>query len=393
MKLFKNSSEAKDGIESFIEKQAIQSEFHSTAFRLKFSGWIMRDAYFLGSFNRLVKTESAYTFSYLATAEIKSHLKVIKSSVDVLKTKLGYIDYEEATTPYPIKSFRKGSGLIDVKFITSIFSEDFIKQNDLIPDKIIALVEASREQQQNRIDDQEAVTILRWQEIREDLRTILSISSVDGTMQLSYCFLKDRYKNERALSNFNPISGYYGNRFVYEPVRFNRYISKHGMRFIEIQGYAQSPQNELNEQVIQITYNNYTTGTMDSIACSSYRSLKKESKLLFALLTLIYGIDIYRRHQASLPMDAQSEVQSEATKSLIPIMGKCLDLKKSIIGKTSYYSPETDIHISYTPTFEKDDEGSDFVVFQLKIQILPFDPNHPEKTKTYLHPIIYEADK
>jgi hypothetical protein len=393
MKLFKNSSEAEAGITVFIKKIPIQFEFHSTSFRLKFSGWIFRDAYFLNSFNRLVRTESSYTFSYLTTDEIKSHQKAIKTCIEALNKKIDTIHYEGATTPHPTNSVRKESGFIDVKLITSIFSSDFIKQNDLSPENIITLVHASREKQQNLIDEQEPVSILRWQEIREDLRTILSISPVDGTMQLSYCFLKDRYKNERALSNFNPISGYYGNRFVYEPVRFNRYISKHGLRFIEIQGYAQSPQNELNEQVIQITYNNYSKGTMDSIACSSYRSLKKESKLLFALLTLIYGIDIYRRHQKSLPMDAQSEVQSEAAKSLIPIMGKCLDLKKSIIGKTSYYSPETDIHISYTPTFEKDDEESDFVVFQLKIQILPFDPNHPEKTKTYLHPIIYEADK
>jgi hypothetical protein len=393
MKLFKNSSEAETGITAFIKKIPIQFEFHSTSFRLKFSGWILRDAYFLNSFNRLVRTESSYTFSYLTTDEIKSHQKVIKTSIEALNKKIDTIHYEGATTPHPTNSVRKESGFIDVKFITTIFSSDFIKQNDLSPENIMTMVDASREKQQNLIDEQEPVSILRWQEIREDLRTILSISPVDGTIQLSYCFLKDRYKNERALSNFNPISGYYGNRFVYEPVRFNRYISKHGLRFIEIQGYAQSPQNELNEQVIQITYNNYSKGTMDSIACSSYRSLKKESKLFFTLLTLIYGIDIYRRHQESLPMDAQSEVQSEAAKSLIPIMGKCLDLKKSIIGKTSYYSPETDIHISYTPTFEKDDEGSDFVVFQLKIQILPFDPNHPEKTKTYLHPIIYEADK
>jgi hypothetical protein len=261
---------------------------------LKFSGWIFRDAYFLNSFNRLVRTESSYTFSYLTTDEIKSHQKVIKTSIEALNKTIDTIHYEGATSPHPTNSVRKESGLIDVKFITSIFSSDFIKQNDLSPENIMTLVEASREKQQNLIDEQEPVSILRWQEIREDLRTILSISPVDGTIQLSYCFLKDRYKNERALSNFNPISGYYGNRFVYEPVRFNRYISKHGMRFIEIQGYAQSPQNELNEQVIQITYNNYSKGTMDSIACSSYRSLKKESKLLFALLTLIYGIDIYR---------------------------------------------------------------------------------------------------
>jgi hypothetical protein len=92
-------------------------------------------------------------------------------------------------------------------------------------------------------------------------------------------------------------------------------------------------------------------------------------------------------------MDAHSEAQRNATNSLVPIMGKSLSLKKSIIGRIGYYSPENDIHISYTPKFENDDNGHDFVVFVVNMRILPFDPNHPEKNKSYLHPIIYELEK
>jgi hypothetical protein len=92
-------------------------------------------------------------------------------------------------------------------------------------------------------------------------------------------------------------------------------------------------------------------------------------------------------------MDAQSEAQRQTTTTLVPIMGKSLSLKKSIIGRIGYYSPENDIHISYTPTFENDDNGRDFVVFVVNIRILPFDPNHPEKKNSYMHPIIYDIEK
>jgi hypothetical protein len=393
MHLFQNSAEAKAGIKDFIKKQTIQFSYTSTRYRLGFSGWVFRDGYYLNSFNRIIETHSSFTFSYLTTKEVPRHQKMIKASIEAAKTEREDLHYEEADTPYTVKNVRKGSGLIDTTFIASIFSSDFIEEHNLSPENMIAQVEASREQQQHLIDQQEPVAMLRWQEIREDLRTILSISPIDGTMQLSYCFLIDSYFTPRTLQNFNPITGYYENRFNYEYGRFNRYVSKHGLRFLEMQGYEHSPQNGLNEQVFQITFNNYSEGTMESIARASYRSLIKESKPLLHLLSLVYGIDMYRRHHESLPMDAHSEAQRNATNSLVPIMGKSLSLKKSIIGRIGYYSPENDIHISYTPKFENDDNGHDFVVFVVNMRILPYDPNHPEKNNSYLHPIIYELEK
>jgi hypothetical protein len=393
MKLFKNSDEAKAGVKAFINKQTIQFSYTSIRHRLRFAGWVLHDGYYLNSFNRLIETNSSYTFSYLPAKEVPGHQKMVKASIDAIKTEKADVHYEEADTPYSVKSASKGIGLIDTKFIASIFSSDFIEQYDLTPENIIAQIETSRSHQQNLIDQQEPVAILRWQEIREDLRTILCISPIDETMQLSYCFLKDSYLTPRALQNFNPITGYYENRFNYESKRFNRYESKHGLRFLEIQGYEKSPQNGLNEQLFQITFNNYSEGTMESIARASYRSLIKESKPILHLLSLVYGIDMYRRYHDSLPIDAHSEAQRQTTTSLLPIMGKSLSLKKSIIGRIGYYSPANDIDISYTPIFEKDDNGYDFVVFMVNIRILPYDPNHPEKSKTYLHPIINEIGK
>jgi hypothetical protein len=90
-------------------------------------------------------------------------------------------------------------------------------------------------------------------------------------------------------------------------------------------------------------------------------------------------------------MDAHSEAQRHAL--TCTYHGKNLSLKKSIIGRIGSYSPEKDIHISYTRTSENDDNGHDFVVLVVNIRILPFDSNHPEKNKSYLHPIIYQLEK
>lgn len=66
---------------------------------------------------------------------------------------------------------------------------------------------------------------------------------------------------------------------------------------------------------------------------------------------------------------------------------------QTILSKLHYHSPENGIHLTYSPSFETDDSGKHFIVFSIRIKVVPFNSNPPEVKGTYYHPVIYDAGK
>lgn len=391
MNPYLNKTEAQDLIAEFVEASKCYFSFASTGYQKEIGITILGGPLYLGQFNRLVKTRSSYTFSYLLKEKIEPYKKGILKSIDQSGIDSKYyrvVDNSKEVLP----SGELGVGICD-SFIQSIFSAEFIEENKLFQGEIESELEISRSLQEDKIGVKESITHLRWEEVRDDLRVVLSISPIDGSIQLSYCFLCQAYQRGLVIQDYNPITAHFVERFRYEGRRFERYISKHDLNFQEVQGYEFYPENDLNEQLFEIKFNVISEGAFDEIAQKSFRSLKRETKPIMSLINLVYGNDIYGNTSLELPIVDLNNSQSELHELMKGMLGSVLKDNQAVIGKLHYHSPENDIHLNYSPSFETDDSDNQFIVFSVSIKVVPFNSNPPEITGTYYHPVIYDAEK
>ena len=386
-----NKTEAQSHIAEFLEASKCYFSFVSTGYQKEIGITILGSPLYLGQFNRLVKTRSSYTFSYLLNEKIEPYKKSILKSIDQSGIDSKYyqmVDNSNEVLPFS----EQGIGICD-SFIQSIFSAEFIEENKLFQGEIESELEISRTLQKDKIEVKESITHLRWEEVRDDLRVVLSISPIDGSIQLSFCFLYQAYQRGLVIQDYNPVTAHFVERFRYEGRRFERYISKHDLNFQEVQGYEYYPENDLNQQLFEIKYNVISEGAFDEIAQKSFRSLKRETKPIMSLLHLVYGNDIYGNTSFELPVVDLHNSQSELHELMKGMLGSLLKDNQAVIGKLHYHSPENDIHLAYSPVQETDDSGNEFIVFSLSIKVVPFNSNPPAITGTYYHPVIYDAEK
>ena len=386
-----NNTEAQSQIAEFLEVSKCYFSFKSTGYQKEIAITILGGPLYLGQFNRIVKTKSSYTFSYIANDKIADYKKRILKSI--VQSRLDSKYFQITDNSKEILPTSESSIGINEAFLQSVFSATFIEQNKLSVDEIESEMELNRSIQEDKIRDGEPVKHLRWEEVIDDLRVILSISPIDGTVQLSYCSLYIAYQRGLVIQDYNPVTAHFVERFRYEGPRFERYISKHDLNFREVQGYEYYPENDLNEQFFEIKYNVISEGAFDEIAQKSFRSLKRETKRIMSLLTLIYGNDIYGNTSIELPMADANNTQSELHELMKKMLGSVLKDNQAVLGKLHYHSPENDIHLTYSPSFETDDSDNQFIVFSVSIKVVPFNSNPPEITGTYYHPVIYDAEK
>jgi len=391
MKLYLNTNEMKSHIAEFLQASDSYFSFSSTGYQQELSMTLVNSPLYLGQFNRVVKTRSSYTFSYIENDKISDYKKRTLKSIAQTGIDSKYIQITDNSKELIPSTEPRGE--ITEAFLQSVFSADFIESNKLSPEEIESEREISRSIQEEKIRDREQVTHLRWEEFRDDLRVILSISPIDGAVQLSYCFLYTAYQRGLVIQNYNPVTAHFIKQFRYEGARFERYISKHEVNFLEVQGYDCYPENDLNEQLFEVKFNVISEGTFDEIAKKSFRSLKRETKQIAASLCLIYGKDIYGNPSYELPLTDLTNSQTELHELMKGMLGGLLKDGQAVIGKLHYHSPENDIQLTYSPSFETDDSGNQFIVFSIRIKVIPFITTPPKLTGTYYHPVIYDAGK
>ena len=401
MKPYVNKTEAQTHIAEFLENNTTYFSFSSTGYQKEIAITILGGPLYLGQFNRLVKTRSSHTFSYLLKEKIEPYKKGILKSVDQSGIDSKYYQFVDNSKEV-LPSGELAVGICD-SFIQSIFSTEFIEENKLFQDEIESELEISRSLQEDKIGVKESITHLRWEEVRDDLRVVLSISPIDGSIQLSYCFLCQAYQRGLVIQDYNPITAHFVERFRYEGRRFERYISN--IIFGSWCGKKFRPENVAarlgwaevaavkNKQLFEIKYNVISEGAFDEIAQKSFRSLKRETKPIMSLLHLVYGNDIYGNTSFELPVVDLHNSQSELHELMKGMLGSLLKDNQAVIGKLHYHSPENDIHLAYSPVQETDDSGNEFIVFSVSIKVVPFNSNPPEITGTYYHPVIYDAGK
>ena len=381
----------KSHIAEFLQASDCYFSFSSTGYQQELSMTLLSGPFYLGQFNRVVKTRSSYTFSYIENDKISDYKKRTLKSIAQTGIDSKYIQITDNSRELIPSTEPRGE--ITEAFLQSVFSADFIQNNKLSPEEIESEREISRSIQEEKIREREPVTHLRWEEIRDDLRVILSISPINGDVQLSYCFLYTAYQRGLVIQNYNPVTAHFVKQFSYDGARFERYISKHEVKFLEVQGYDCHPENDLNEQLFEVKFNVIAEGTFDEVAKKSFRSLKRETKQITASLCLIYGIDIYGNPSYELPLADMTNSQTELHELMKGMLGGLLKNGEAFIGKLHYHSPENDIQLTYSPSFEKDDSGNQFIVFSVRIKVTPFNSNPPKITGTYYHPVVYDAGK
>jgi hypothetical protein len=393
MNLFENSIDAITKVNEFLDQQENRLWFKIESYQKDMTGIIFPKSLYLNQFNRCVKTKTSYTFSYLTSQETEELRQVIPKFLVNSKVESKFITYEDNIEELLENSVNTRPNEINDKFLQSIFSQTFIERNNLTNELIQEKIKNCLSLAERKYLSKECVIFPRWEEVRNGLRTILSISHIDQSVQLSYCFQYGSKITDFRIQNYNPVTGYYVGMFRYEGYRFERYISKHDLNFLEVQGYEQYPENDLNEQLFEIKFNVISEGAYDEIARKSFRSLKRESKPLIALLSLYFVKDIYGKTIHELPFVDSLNTQTELNQLLEGLLGSLLKSNQAVVGRTQFHSPENDIELTYSPSLETDDSGNQFIVFSIRIKVIPFNSNPPEVTGTYYHPVIYDAGK
>lgn len=391
MSLYQNAQEAQNAISEFLEANPFHFSLKLKAFQKDLSLTILSEPLYNGQFNRVLRTKTSYTFSFLSPDKMTEYKKKLIKNSDQLKTNSKTFEIKDNAKDLETSLIAKPR--LNDTFLQSIFSIPFIEKNTLTPDEIESKLKISRALQEDKIRNSEPVSHLRWEEIRDNLRVILSISPIDGAMQLSYCFLYSDYQRGYLLQNYNPVTAHFVERFRYAGARFDRFTSNHIVHFSEIQGYKFYPENDLNEQSFEIKFNAISEGAFDEIAQKSFRSLKRETKPILSFLHLVYANDSFGNTRSQLPLEVAANNQSELHEIMHRTLGNSLNSNQATIGTLHYHSPENDIYITYSPTLELDDSGNEFIVFSVQFKVIPFNSMPPPSKGMFIHPVIYDALK
>jgi hypothetical protein len=374
MKIFENLSEAKSFITSFIRDQKWATQIKNNSYCQHYKTLIYPEKPLLNYFNKVSSTASSYTFSRIFD-------RVPRENHDSLITAFnnGDIEFEkfelmtedinqEITLPQPTSANQW------LTIFESFFSPSYLSDNNINLNTLNQLLNQEKEEK-----------VMRWQEIRHDLRTILSFSLYDHEVQISFCDL-DKRDDQFICTNWNPVTAYYEGKFLYRPKFFDRFCTRHDVTFMEWQGYPQYPLAHLNEQVFNIQFNEYSEGKWDRIFSRSLSNLKKELNNVLSNIYLTIGKDI----QGNFMKELKTLVLQDPT----PQEQKDTKVKKMYGESLYFYTPENDIFIYYGPIITRDYNGTEFLIYTLRIRVVPFDNQKKwDERDCYAHPLVYEMGK
>jgi hypothetical protein len=142
MKPHQNNTEAQSHITEFLEASKCYFSFKSTGYQKEIALTILGGPLYLGQFNRIVKTKSSYTFSYIANDKIVDYKKrilrtIVQSGID---SKYFQIT-DNSKDVLPSTELETG---INEAFLQSVFSDAFIQTNKLTPSEIESEMEINR---------------------------------------------------------------------------------------------------------------------------------------------------------------------------------------------------------------------------------------------------------
>lgn len=348
---------------------------HNEAYKCVFNLYFGPEESYLGVFNQLIKTESSFTFIYDKRILEKNYRKYLSTN---LRKKNYFIKIADIIENDIIKNNSSNFENIYIRafhVIKNVFTTGFIEIQQISPSTLEIKLNQLKNLFNQELDNSKS-PILRFEEIVNNKRIIISISPIDGDIRLSIASLVES-------GIYNPITSYFENLFEYEPYRYERFCSKHELIIVEKQGYEQYPRAKNNIQNFSIKFNYITEGELDVVIKRSSRSLQQFiSKILF-LLDLLAGSDLYDRGV----LDKNADMMKESDESEYPL------IKYLCHGSRIYGHPEYDISISFYPVVETDDDDKEFLVSKLDIRVDPFENQERPIRGTFLHPLIYDMGK
>ncbi len=373
MKIFENLSEAKSFIMSFILDQKWTTQINNYSYRQYYKTRIYPEKPLLNYFNKVSITPSSYTFSRIFDrVPRENHNSIITAfhDGDIEYEKMDLITediYYEITQPQPTSASQWFT------IFESFFSSSYLSNNNIHPNTLDQLLNQEKEEK-----------VMRWEEIRHDLRIILSFSLYDHEVQISFCDM-DKRDDHFVRTNWNPVTAYYEGKFLYRPKFFDRFCNRHDVAFMEWQGYPQYPLANLNEQVFNIQFNEYSEGQWDRIFSRSRSNLKKELINVLSHIHLTIGKDILGNFT--------NDLKTLSLQDPTPKEQKDSKVKKMYGDRLYFYTPENDIFIYYGPIITRDYNGTEFLIYTLRIRVVPFDNQKWDERHCYAHPLVYEMDK
>jgi hypothetical protein len=361
-------------IQAFTNQQ-FYFTVRNEAYRCKFNLYIGPEESYLGVFNQLIKTESSFTFIYDKRILEKNYRKYLSTNFRKKNYFIKIAEFNENDTININSSNFENIFIRAFHVIKNVFSSSFIENHQISPTTLEIRLNQLKNTNTKEPDNNNS-PVMRFEEIVNNKRIIISISPIDGDIRLSIASLVES-------GIYNPITSFFENLFNYEPYRYERFCSKHNLIMGEEQGYPEYPRAKNNIQNFSIKFNYITEGELEVVIKRSSRSLQQFISKIIFLLDLLAGSDLYARGV----LDKKSDMMKESDESKYPFMTYLC------YGSRIYGHPEYDISISFYPVVETDDNDKEFLVSKLDIRVDPFENQERPIIGTFLHPIGYDMGK
>ena len=373
--MYENYKEARTALDEFTN-HSFSLTFKNREYRLYYNLNLFPQTNFLGVFNRILETKNSITFS-IENRDPKKYIQQLLKYTEKRKDKYFQFSTSHEVLVNDINNSNYSDKYLRAEEIAKkVFSPKFIEKNNLENNSIKEKLNNILSENNESVESKSLIPLLRFEEIRSDLRIILSISPIDVDVKLRFGALSEK-------GIYNPISEYFYNRFNYEPAKMSRFKKNHLVRFLEKQGYPSYPLTCNNIQTFYIEFNLYSEAHWQKIAQRSNTSLRTFLNSILILMDKMFGADLYQRNEINKKNDYYNIKENFTIPNNLNLLH----------GKRVYSGPEYDILIEFQPSIQKDDNENDFLISTIKITVMPFDNKERPDRGVFLHPLIYNLDK
>jgi hypothetical protein len=214
--------------------------------------------------------------------------------------------------------------------------------------------------------------LLRFCEIRNDVRVIALIHPLDLHPEISYSSLEE-------LGLTTPFMSLMHTWFHTDLMR--RLAMRISFSFSEEVRFPMSPTNQNNEQVFKLAAFGFLwdeTDLKDVVKKGARRQLKFYRNY-FLQIAAIYGRDFYDR----LDLSNEEKVTTD-------FLGESV---KYVLFKRTYSTPEFDLFVSFHPLVATDGEEREYLDFEMFIHYRPVIQDRSQETKWTWHHVLEDLDK
>ena len=221
-------------------------------------------------------------------------------------------------------------------------------------------------------DWEKSKLLLRFCEIRNDVRVIALIHPIDLHPEISYSSLEE-------LGLTTPFMSLMHTWFQTDIMR--RLAQRSDYSFSEEVRFPKSPTNQNNEQVFKLIAFGFLWEETDlkEVVKKGARRQLKFYRNYFLQLAAIFGRDFY----GNLDLKVDEKVT-------IDFLGESI---RYVLFKRTYSTPEFDLFVSFSPIIATDVNDQEYIDFEMFIHYRPVIQDRSTETKWTWHHVLEDLDK